>query len=402
VALRTNPLTYQDQPLLRLPYELLRKNFKAAQLALEKDSTAVKTQLKDVTAASLSNGSSPDEVLKNLDAMITRMRGLKRKLTACAEEERRLERHSLSRVKHLRDLFHMKSLDDVEYRSWSRTRLNRLLVDYLLRNGYKDSAAALATDTGIEELVDVDTFAQMSRICGKLRQGKVTDALAWCAENKKDLRRMGSSLEFDLRFQQYVELLKGRPSDQLQPAVEHFRKHIMPFKETHPLEVLQSGGILAFRQDGQSAGVYSELLSQNRWADIAHRFSQTHNQILALTKAPLLHVALSAGLSALKTPSCHSSHVASSATPSASASITNSVCPICSTELNELARNVPYAQHTKSHVDPDAVLLPNSRVYGKRKLEDYSRKAGVPEGMIKDLKTGEVFPAEKMKKVYIM
>jgi macrophage erythroblast attacher len=127
---------------------------------------------------------------------------------------------------------------------------------------------------------------------------------------------------------------------------------------------------------------------------------QTHNTLLSLPPVPLLHIALSAGLSALKTPSCHSSH-SSSASPSSVSSVNTSVCPICSTELNDLARNVPYAHHTKSHVDPDAVLLPNGRVYGKSKLEEYSMKAGLDDRKIKDLRTGEIYESDCIKKVYI-
>jgi len=183
----------QDQPLLRLPYELLRKNFKVAQLSVERDGTAVRNSLKDTANASLSNSSSPDEVLKNLDAMISRMRGLKRKLTACADEEKRLQQHSQARIKHLGELYSMQSLDDVKYERWSRTRLDRLLVDYLLRNGYSQSAAALAQQKGIEQLVDTDTFVQMNMIRNSLRSGRVNEALAWSSENKKELRRMGVS-----------------------------------------------------------------------------------------------------------------------------------------------------------------------------------------------------------------
>ncbi len=122
--------------------------------------------------------------------MLARMRGLKRKLNACSEEENRLHQQSQSRIKHLGELYGMQSLDDVKYEEWSRTRLDRLLVDYLLRNGYKESAQALAREKGMEDLVDVETFVQMSRIRESLQNGRVTEALAWCAENKKDLRRM--------------------------------------------------------------------------------------------------------------------------------------------------------------------------------------------------------------------
>lgn len=128
---------------------------------------------------------------------------------------------------------------------------------------------------------------------------------------------------------------------------------------------------------------------------------QAHNSLLALPSAPLLHIALSAGLSALKTPSCHSSRIPSSISPTSSSSITTSVCPICSTELNDLARNVPYAHHDKSHVESNLVLLPNGCVYGRQRLEEYSRKAGLSDDKVKDLRSGDEFYVDKIKKVYI-
>jgi len=292
----------------------------------------------------------------------------------------------------------MQSLDDVKYEAWSRTRLDRLLVDYLLRNGYKESATALAQEKEIEKLVDIDAFVQMNRIRESLRSGRVVEALAWCSENKKELRRMDSNLEFMLRFQQYIELVRTQEDQKLLEAIVHAKKYLLTSKHTYPKEIQQAAGLLAF-PPGTRASVYDELYSQSRWDTLAAIFMQTHNTLLSLPSVPLLHIALSAGLSALKTPSCHSA--ASSTTPSASSSIATSVCPICSTELNDLARNVPYAHHTKSHTASDCVVLPNDRVYSKSRLEEYSRKGGLSEEFVKDLRTGEVFSAEKIKKVYI-
>jgi macrophage erythroblast attacher len=145
-----------------------------------------------------------------------------------------------------------------------------------------------------------------------------------------------------------------------------------------------------------------ELYSPSRWTTLANLFMQTHNNLLALPPVPLLHIALSAGLSSLKTPSCHSSHASSSSiSPTSSSSITTSVCPICSIELNDLARNVPYAHHTKSHVESDLVLLPNGCVYGRQRLEEHSRKAALRDHLLKDLRSGEIFLADDVKKVYI-
>lgn len=138
---------------------------------------------------------TPDDVLKSLDSMLARMKGVKRKLSSFADEEARLYRHEQARVRHLAELYDMHSTEDVKYEHWSRTRLDRLLVDYLLRSGYGTSARMLAEERGIGDLVDVETFETMGRISQCLRNGSVAEALAWCTAGdiKKELRKMDVS-----------------------------------------------------------------------------------------------------------------------------------------------------------------------------------------------------------------
>lgn len=392
-----------DQPLLRLPYELLRKNFRSAHFTSEKESTQVKNLLKETAQGALNGKTSPQDVVKNLDAMLARMRGMKRKLSAYADEETRLYRQVDARVAHLRELSDMHSVEDVRYEAWSRRRLDRLLVDYMLRHGYNSSAAALAAERQMEDLVDIDTFVAMSKIRSSLENGSVQEALAWCNENKKELRRMKSNLEFMLRCQQYIEMIRTCQSHKLVEAIAHAKKYISPFNDTYPVEVSHMAGLLAYRPDTQLEP-YATLYSPARWAQLADAFVEAHNRLLGLPSFPLLHTALSSGLSALKTPACHGSHATTSSQPSrhhSASAVTTSVCPICSTELNELARNVPYAHHSKSHVEHDLLLLPNDRVYGKARLDEYAAKAGLQPGQVKDLVTGDVYPVSKLKKVFI-
>ena len=183
-------LTRQDQPLLRLPNELLRKNFRSAHFTIEKDTSALKTLLKDSATSAVSGRASQQDVLKNIDAMISRMRGVKRKLTTYADEESRLHVQTAARISHLDELYSIRNVEDVKYEAWSRRRLDRLLADYLLRHGFNKTATELATERGIQSLVDIDTFVSMSRIREALLSGSVTEALAWCTDNKKELRKM--------------------------------------------------------------------------------------------------------------------------------------------------------------------------------------------------------------------
>jgi macrophage erythroblast attacher len=74
--------------------------------------------------------------------------------------------------------------------------LNRLLVDYLLRQGYTKSARDLATEKNIEALVDVEEFESVGRIEKSLREERRVDlALVWCGENKANLKKINVSWE---------------------------------------------------------------------------------------------------------------------------------------------------------------------------------------------------------------
>ncbi|KAI9818532.1 MAG: GID complex subunit containing RING finger motif [Pycnora praestabilis] len=385
-----------DQPLLRLPHELVRKNFKTSQRIVERERDHILDSLKKTANASLAGEAAPQS-LASLDSMISRMQGLKRKLQGLQEEEEIIHKHSRRRIQHLQDLYEIPSLADVKYDEWSRVRLNRLLVDYLLRSGYGESARALAREKDIEDLVDVDVFVQCHRIEQCLRDGTTQECLAWCNENKHSLKKVNSNLEFELRLQQYIELVRSGQTVKLLEARQHGIKFLAPYRDSQLAEIHRAAGLLAFSPDTQ-AEPYKTMFSRSRWDDLSRLFVKTHHELFSLPARPLLHIALSAGLSSLKTPSCHSAYASSSSNASSS---TTSVCPICSTELKELSRNVPYAHHTKSYVESDPVVLPNGRIYGRDRLLQMSAKVGIADGQIKDPTTGEIFEESKIRKVYI-
>ena len=74
----------------------------------------------------------------------------------------------------------------------------------------------------------------------------VHKCLAWCHDNKSKLRKMKSSLEFEVRLQELVELIKaGKRLD----AVKHARKHLSS-SDPEQLPLIQRGmGLLAFPVD---------------------------------------------------------------------------------------------------------------------------------------------------------
>jgi macrophage erythroblast attacher len=241
-----------------------------------------------------------------------------------------------------------------------------------------------------------------------------------------------------LRFQQYVELIRLGTQEKLLEAIAHAKKWLIPFRAQYPKEVQQACGLLAMPPTASNAACYANVYKP-RWQELADLFTTTHNQLLSLPSVPLLHIALSSGLSALKTPACHAHQqqqekqeqekkattapgkgaVAGGSSgnddDTDGATITTSgpgapivhdtlgqgLCPICSTELNDLARYVPYAHHTKSHVQPDLVMLPSRKARSRQLLLDEAKKAGLEPDMVRDPVTQSLCHVDELKKVYI-
>lgn len=173
-----------------MPHELARRNFKGVQRVVEREKEYVLPTLKKTANASLSGAENPEQTLASLDTMINRMQGLKRKMEVLQEEEKKVLTQSRRRIEHLQDLYRIPSLADVKYDEWSRVRLDRLLVDHMLRFGYLESAKELAEEKDIGDLVDLDVFSQCQRIADSLRKGGTKEALQWCGENKAALKKI--------------------------------------------------------------------------------------------------------------------------------------------------------------------------------------------------------------------
>lgn len=187
------------------------------------------------------------------------------------EEEKKIQMQSRKRIQHLESLHRIPSLADVKYDQWSRTRLDRLLVDHMLRSGYSESAKQLAQEKDIEDLVDLNVFVQCQRIAESLRRGETKDALHWCGENKAALKKsqvrlifalftcgtrssrlmeiIQYNLEFELRLQQYIEMIRTGDKGKLVEAMVHARKYLTPYVETQSTEIHRAAGLLAFPRD---------------------------------------------------------------------------------------------------------------------------------------------------------
>ncbi|QQP50383.1 Uncharacterized protein FKW44_011375, partial [Caligus rogercresseyi] len=159
-----------------------------------------------------------------------------------------------------------------------------------------------------------------------LARKDVSKCLSWCHDNKSKLRKMKSTLEFDMRLQEFIEFIKrGQKMD----AIKHARKHLA-IEDPEQLFTVQRAMALLVFPPNTLLRPYCELLKDSRWGELIQQFRSENYRLYQLSNQSVFTVALQVGLSALKTPNCYRS-----------VKDRNTECPICEPCLKNLARSSP-------------------------------------------------------------
>lgn len=129
-----------DAPLLKVPFESLKRVAKERKTLVDEAGEALD---------SLSTSGSQEEQLQQIDQLVSRLQGLKRKLTDVSQQEEGDAMRCKARLEHLQQLGAGKGSVVL----WNKQRLDRLLVDHMLRSGSQASAGeksvSLAIKTGM-------------------------------------------------------------------------------------------------------------------------------------------------------------------------------------------------------------------------------------------------------------
>ncbi|KAJ3197103.1 GID complex subunit containing RING finger motif [Irineochytrium annulatum] len=336
-----------EQPLIKVPLEQFKRAFKASQKNFEKELTAVGSAADALSSRASHSPVGVEEAIKTLDGVVTRLQSLKRKLKDSKADEAQCVQRNRARLDHLNEVVGAPN-DSQAYERWNKTRLDRILVDYMLRQGYLNSAVKLSTDSHVEQLVDIQLFAQTRKIEDALRRQSCVECLQWCKDNGSSLKKLKSKLEFNLRLQEYIELVRARKFTE---AIAYLRKWIQPYKDQFMKEI----------------SLASVLFDSSRWEQLIDQFRADNYALNSLASQPLLRTSLQAGLTALKTPMCYEP------------SNKNINCPVCEADLfGVLAEKLPNAHHLNSclvcrisgrimNEDNPPMVLPNGYVYSLRR-----------------------------------
>eukprot|EP00826_Nyctotherus_ovalis_P051698 TRINITY_DN6471_c0_g2_i10.p1 TRINITY_DN6471_c0_g2~~TRINITY_DN6471_c0_g2_i10.p1 ORF type:complete len:277 (+),score=78.90 TRINITY_DN6471_c0_g2_i10:479-1309(+) len=274
--------------------------------------------------------------------------------------------------------------------------MDRLLLDYFLREGYYETAMAITREADLENFSDISIFHENEKIAAELLKHDLKPAINWCVTHKTKLGTMKSTLEMELRIQEFVELVKAcNYTGAMAYAEQHFAKYI----EDSPLLIRRVMALVAVHTSvlgDLSEERYKDLLSESKWKMLADSFVKESYRMHSLTTESLLSLNLQAGLSSLKTVFCDDPNTK------------KEHCPTCSRLLGELARALPYSCHVHTSVvckitgevmdeNNPPMLLPNGYVYSEKGLLMKMNKA---KGTVTCPVTNESFPWDKIKKIF--
>ncbi|CAG8556475.1 5279_t:CDS:10, partial [Acaulospora colombiana] len=408
---------------LKVPMEQLKRSMKPHK-DLDRELAKASSIVKDLCQQANKGEIDVKLACENLEAIGKKLEGLKRKLNEANEEEKKHISRGRKRLDHLVELTQIRHIGDPEYKKWNEKRIDRILADYMLREGFSNTAELLASESEIGALSDIELFTQARAIEQALRGNNLqghklganscTEALKWCNENRSNLRKINSTLEFNLRVQEFIELCRA---DKKEEAIEYSRKHFKTYldnskkdsqqgsvrrNDSHkvkprndPLfsQFLRMMGILAFPPNTKCRN-YKALYDHSRWELLIVKFRSDFYALNSLPSQPLLNVTLQAGLSALKTPMCYQPDNQ------------NINCPVCSSDtLGILAQDLPMSHHVNSTIvcrisgkimneNNPPMALPNGYVYSYDALQEMDSKIG----KIVCPRTNEPFQFSQLKK----
>uniref|UniRef100_A0A3B4D5A2 E3 ubiquitin-protein transferase MAEA n=1 Tax=Pygocentrus nattereri TaxID=42514 RepID=A0A3B4D5A2_PYGNA len=140
-------LKVQEYPTLKVPYETLNKRFRAAQKNIDRETSHVTMVVAELEKTLSSSFPVVDSVVSLLDGVVEKLSALKRKAAESIQAEDESAKLCKRRIEHLKE---HSSDQPANVSVWKRKRMDRMMVEHLLRCGYYNTAVKLARQSGIE------------------------------------------------------------------------------------------------------------------------------------------------------------------------------------------------------------------------------------------------------------
>ncbi|XP_064392134.1 glucose-induced degradation protein 8 homolog [Halichondria panicea] len=148
--------------------------------------------------------------------------------------------------------------ENVKSHHMPRADLNKLVMEYLVKEGFKDAVLSFEGESGIDPGVDMKILDEQIKIRAAVESGSIQDAVELVNDVDPEILDTNPKLFFHLQQQQLLEYIR---QGDVEKVLDYAQKELSARGEENPefLEELeQTLALLAF--DNTSASPFSELL----------------------------------------------------------------------------------------------------------------------------------------------
>jgi len=137
------------------------------------------------------------------------------------------EQHALTPIHHTATK--AEWMESIEQQHFERSTLNRLIINYLVTEGFKEAAEKFAQEAGITlNNVDLTSLDERLRIREAIESGQIQLAISLINTKAPELLDQNRQLTFHLKQQQLIELIRSNLIDE---ALTYAQIHLAEFAE---------------------------------------------------------------------------------------------------------------------------------------------------------------------------
>lgn len=143
---------------MQVPYEILNKKFRTTQKTLDREVSHIQQAATEIDKSSIDEHIKAKDITNLLGGMVEKLQVLKRKAEESISEELHATNVCKKRIEHLKDHAPLTTTGVVSQgaiNQWRRRRVDRMVVEYFLRNGYYNAAITLAEHSDIKDLTNI-------------------------------------------------------------------------------------------------------------------------------------------------------------------------------------------------------------------------------------------------------
>lgn len=162
---------------------------------------------------------------------------------------------------------YLEWLEETHKMHIQRSDMNKLIMNYLVMEGFKEAAEKFSVEAGISPPCDLDQLDERIRIRNTIHQGQFQEAMRLVTQLHPEILDDNSQLYFHLQQQVLIELIRG---GRVEEAVVYAQEHLAERGQRDPAvlhELERTLALLAFEQPQDSP--FGDLLHPSHRQKVA-------------------------------------------------------------------------------------------------------------------------------------